>query len=117
MYYVQRGCCRYVQSFIITFFSYLKKLTKSVFQRGRHPTILCFCFFASEKNRGCHQPVELGVNSPSVHVYLNDFQFICHFASVAVNFECGGLSFFATLSKVEKKLNKIGTLKKFEMRF
>lgn len=99
------------------FFSYLKKLTKSVFQRGRHPTILCFCFFASEKNRGCHQPVELGVNSPSVHVYLNDFQFICHFASVAVNFECGGLSFFATLSKVEKKLNKIGTLKKFEMRF
>lgn len=99
------------------FFSYLKKLTKSVFQRERHPTIFCFCFSASEKNRGCHQPVELGVNSPSVHVYLNDFQFICHFASVAVNFECGGLSFFATLSKVEKKLNKIGTLKKFEMRF
>lgn len=117
VYYVQRGCCRYVQSFIIMFFFLTSRSSPRVFFREKDIRLFSVFAFLPLRNRGCHQPVELGVNSPSVHVYLNDFQFICHFASVAVNFECGGLSFFATLSKVEKKLNKIGTLKKFEMRF
>lgn len=117
VYYVQRGCCRYVQSFIIMFFFLTSRSSPRVFFREKDIRLFYVFAFLPLRNRGCHQPVELGVNSPSVHVYLNDFQFICHFASVAVNFECGGLSFFATLSKVEKKLNKIGTLKKFEMRF
>lgn len=99
------------------FFFLTSRSSPRVFFREKDIRLFSVFAFLPLRNRGCHQPVELGVNSPSVHVYLNDFQFICHFASVAVNFECGGLSFFATLSKVEKKLNKIGTLKKFEMRF
>lgn len=99
------------------FFFLTSRSSPRVFFREKDIRLFSVFAFLPLRNRGCHQHVELGVNSPSVHVYLNDFQFICHFASVAVNFECGGLSFFATLSKVEKKLNKIGTLKKFEMRF